>query len=709
MTRRFLRLLSCAVLICITPLAYAEQPSHCVVPVYEPKRKIVDENDNRIHISSDQVTSQAFNRFTAEGNITVQTPTRYFEADSATYTKDQQTIEAQNNIRYREKNVELHADELRLNLATNSGEAKNTRYQLIKEEARGKAGDITFENNIIQLENTTYTTCADGEQQWQLKAESITLNQAENEGIARNTRLEISGTPVLYLPYISFPLAGRKTGFLAPSPAYSSTDGFDLALPYYLNLAPNYDMTLTPRYIEKRGAQLSTEFRYLHKAFETTLGYETLPGDTQTDSDRTFSMMTFDSRAIKNTLVEAEFAHVSDNDYFRDLSSTLNTVNQTQLSRFVSTKTQGQSWQLTTLVQDYQILDGNQEPYRRLPQISLSTTHKHSAIALKTLSQYSYFNRSKNDRIQRAVFQPKLSLPVEKMAGFFIPSITFQASAYQLENNSQEQTFHNWLFRTDSGLFFERQLASGVQTLEPRLGYVYVPKKDQAEYPLIDSQVLDINAEQLFSANRYGGLDRVGGDNRITWAITSRLFDASGSEKHRVSYAQAHYLQDLTRHIASEKDINKGDYISALNVNTRLNKVISTSAQAVKISSEDKLHKTNLGLRYFNERDVLEFGYRKRDEQIEQLSGLGILSINSSWRIAGRWLYSLKFDQTQEALVGLEYNNCCWSVRFMARGYNTDANSDMKTSVGLQIELKGLARFGNNVEKQFSDEVLGNL
>ncbi len=702
-------------LLCVSLLAwesstYADEISRCATSVFEPQRKKVEDDDNRIHISSDKFEAHKSNRFSAEGNISVQTPTQYFEADKATYLKDKNSIQAESNINFREGNIELRADELQLDLTNNTGTAKSTRYQLIEEDARGRAEKIAFEDNIVQLDNTTYTTCADGEEQWQLKAESITLNHAQNEGVAYNTRLEIMGTPILYLPYISFPLAGRKTGFLAPSPAYSSTNGFDLSVPYYLNLAPNYDMTLTPRFIENRGGQLSTEFRYLQKNFNTSLGYEYLPYDTKTKTDRSFAVATFEAKATKNTKILGNFAQVSDTEYFHDLSSTLNTVNKTQISRDLRSTTLSNSWQLNTLFQDFQILDGAQEPYRRLPQISLGTQHQGYGLTFKTRSEYSYFNRSSNDIIQRMIFQPELSVPIEKMAGFFIPSITLQASIHRSE---KEQTvnhkFYNWLFRTDSGLFFERKVAKGLQTLEPRLGYVYIPNKKQSEIPLIDSSILDINSEQLFAANRYGGYDRVGGDNRISWALSSRLLTADGNEKYKVSFTQAHYLQDLTSHIPGEKRVDAGDTISAINLYTRLGKTLSSSAQAMKYSTEHDIHKGNVALRYFDNQELFEIAYRVREKQIEQISGLGILNISQSWRIAGRWLYSLKTEQTQEALLGLEYNNCCWSVRFLARSYNTDLDTAMKTSFGLQIELKGLARFGNNVDKQFSDEVLGNL
>jgi len=682
---------------------------HCQLVPDRSNIQIIPEGDTRVHILGDNFRAEQFNEFSVQGNVNVRTGIHSIEAEQAQYNRNENQIKAQGQIRYRENNVDINGQSLTLDLVNKNGTAEQTQYKLIKENARGEAGKINFRENHIELHDASYTTCPDGENQWRLKAKSIVLKQAENEGIARHTRLEIMSVPILYLPYISFPLAGRKTGFLPPSPAYSSSDGFELSLPYYLNLAPNYDLSLTPRYIETRGILMGSEFRYLQPKHSGEFGIEYLPDDRRAERDRLYGTVNLRARAFENTNFALNYAHISDQEYFHDLSTSLNSVNTTQLSRNITMTTSGERWRFNGLLQDYQILGDGPEPYRRLPQLDFGYQQQLIGLSGAFQSQYTYFRKNDQDKVQRLLLQPSISAPIQDIAGYFEPSLSLHYADYRQESANNQQDFYNWLFKSEAGVFLERDAFQGIQTLEPRLAYIYVPYKDQSDLPRIDSGVKSLNIEQLFASNRYSGGDRVGDDNRVTFSLTSRLLSASGNEHWSIQYAHARFLADHKINLPGERTMESGDSINALSLKSQITTYLSGNAQLYTYSIDNnKPNKSSVGLKYQKNNQNLEIDYRFRDGSVEQASGLGIINLNPQWRLAGRWLYSLKHQQTQEALLGLEYNTCCWSLRFATRRYFTSADEEMKTSFGLQIELKGLARIGSSVDKEFSDEVFGN-
>jgi len=288
------------------------------------------------------------------------------------------------------------------------------------------------------------------------------------------------------------------------------------------------------------------------------------------------------------------------------------------------------------------------------------------------------------------------------------------AAAYQLHEPEQRNEYLlNWQFNTKTGLFFERITDNAYQTLTPELQYTYIPYKDQSHLPLIDSNFLNYDIEQLFSVNRYSGNDRLGDENRLSWSLsTDYTLRAASKPLFYTQIAQAYYFSGHQTQLNDEKAITKNDIVNAATVKSQLSSAISGKVQAYHFLGEKKPNNANLSLNYKNAQEQVELAYRYSDNLIEQVSIIGILDISSRWRVASRWLYSLNSKRTREALLGLEYNSCCWAVRLMGRQYagqeGAQINTELRTSVGLQIELKGLTRIGSSLDKQFSDEVFGN-
>ncbi len=673
-----------------------------------------------IYVSADQLTAKQSNQFEISGNVSIKNNRHSIKADKAQYNRTKNQLSAQGNITYREESLLIKSDNLNLNLASNAGNAENTRYTLPNLNINGTAGEITFKDEQVKLEESTYSTCPDegkGKEKakaWQVRAKVIELHPEKNEIIARDMRLEIANIPVIYLPYISLPLKGRKSGFLAPQPGYSSDKGYDVAIPYYLNLKPNYDLAVTPRAIETRGAQISGEFRYLQKKTSGSVGAEILPDDKQTQTTRSYINLSHRSQLSDNSSYEIDYSQVSDKAYFSNLGTALNTVNRSNLNRRFLSETRGENWLFNTTIQDFQMLDQNQEPYRRIPQFDLRAFGKAGFIQWQSNTQYSYFQKNNQDYIHRALLLPEVSLPIKRQYGYFTPSLGLRAALYQSsmpENNKQRLI--NWQFNTKTGLFFERETESAFQTLTPELQYSYIPYKNQNSLPIIDTDVLYFDIEQLFTQNRYSGYDRLGDQNRLSWSLSA---DYTRNDREKplfyAKFAQAKYLADQQTRLVGEKQIRKNELVSAAIIKSNFSNTLSGKIQGYHFLGDKRLNNGNVSLNYKKTQEQVELSYRYVDQSIKQVSVIGVLDVASRWRIASRWLYSLNSERTREALLGLEYNSCCWAIRLMGRQYTTlnagTNETNLRTSVGLQIELKGLTKIGSNLDKQFSDEVFGN-
>ena len=692
--------------------------SHCTSVDHSDKKTLTNNieppSDGSILLLADQIISNQSNQFSIDGNVTIQTNKQTINADKAQYNHQRSLLSALGNITFLENKLFVRSDKLDINLKTDTGNAKNTQYKLVEQNTNGEAKEIHFRGDEIKLTKSTYSTCEEEEDKrkvWQIRADKIEISPKENEVIARNMQLEIKDVPIIYLPYISLPLKGRKTGFLAPKPSYSSKEGFDLSTPYYFNLKPNMDMTITPRIIENRGAHGSVEFRYLKTNSNGYIGVEALPSDNLNQKDRHHFNFGHQQFINDKNKISLDYVQVSDQNYFSELGTELNIRNTAQLSRQVSTSSYGKNWRLTSLFQDYQMLDLNEEPYRRIPQVDLYLAAGTQPLFWNAHTQYTYFQKNADDYIHRISVQPSLSLPLHTPYAFYTPTIGLYAVAYERQGEDQS-SFINWRFTQKAGLYFERHTKTSYQTLTPELEYTYIPHKSQSHLPVVDSYFLNYDMAYLFNDNRYSGNDRLGDENRLSWSISSDYYlNAVNQKLLSAKFAQALFIEGHQEMLIDEKPINKNDVLSSASIESRLSSQLSLEMHAFHFSNEQRLNNGNATVRYKDKTKLYEqaeLSYRFRDQSIEQLSFVGMMDISSRWRLATRWLYSLNDQRTREALLGLEYNSCCWTARLMSRQYASQDSDDLNTSIGLQIELKGLTSIGSSLDKQFSNEVFGN-
>lgn len=401
--------------------------------------------------------------------------------------------------------------------------------------------------------------------------------------------LRLKKIPVFYTPYISFPIDfKRKTGFLFPSFARSSDSGYDISVPYYINLAPNYDLTLIPRYMSKRGVQGGLDFRYLTKYHEGDIRGTYLPSDDEFDdfrgdaatkysgspnlskllnegSDRSFISINNLSEINDNWSGRLKFNWVSDDYYFQDFGGSPSGVNKNQLPREAIIQYVDQYWDILARVENYQTLHPvNQQPienqYSRYPQIALSGFYPNiRGLNAGIHSEFTYFDKSRNPEesehpINGARFniQPSLHFPYQWSHGYFEPGFELQATFYNLSNQLDDEAQHITrmlpMISIDNGMYLEKETTvfnkTFTQTLEPRVFYLFVPFESQQDIPLFDTALSNFNFDQLFEKNRFNGLDRTGDENRLSVGLTSRFYDdETGQERVRLGIGQAFNFQ----------------------------------------------------------------------------------------------------------------------------------------------------------------------
>lgn len=668
------------------------------------------------HLSADQSEVRGKEIFNFSGDVEVRRADQELYSDRASYNRSDATVEAEGNVRYRQSGLEVDADSAFFNLDTREGKADSARYRIAGKHAHGKADTLLLEGrDHTRLKGATYTTCNPGKEDWRLNSSDIKLDHKEGVGVARNVWVGFKGVPIFYSPYMSFPLDDRrKSGFLTPGIGTSNEVGTDIRIPYYFNIAPNRDATLALRNTTRRGQQLLGEFRYLYPTNQGTLELGYLPDDKISGEDR--SLISFkDQGHYGNRLTSnINFNYLSDGNYFEQLGDNLKTASITHVERLGEITYRGDLWTATGRLQGYQTLDQTipsaSKPYQRLPQLLFSGNLPGQAYGLNYSlnGEYVRFDRAGSVTADRIDLQPGVQLPLSTRAAYLTPSVSLRHTQYAFDNNPDSNASRTVpVASLDSGVFFERNTNWGntplVHTLEPRLYYLYVPFRDQAGLPNFDSGTLDLSIlSNLFQSNRFSGVDRVGDANQVAYALTTRLLHREGgAELLRAGVGQIHYFRDreVTLPGGSAERTVTSNIVGELS-SAELVQHWRANAGVVLNSQTDDFDKTTFGLRYNPDKyRILNLSYRFQRNSLEQtdVSALWPLAHNAErqWNVVARWNYSLTDHRTLEALGGVEYDTCCWTVRLAARRFLNNTAGDTNDTIMLQLELKGLTRVGH--------------
>ena len=735
--------------------AYApgQAPGACHGRYIEPEFDFLEDDrpfeQQPIYVNALSSSSQTGGLTQLEGGIQIQRGGRLITSARGEYDQGSNSARLFGQVNYREQGLLLRGDQADADMLSGNTRFYNAQYVLHQEHMRGQAKQITrFGDRRIQLDEGAITYCEPGSNAWQIAAGKIELDPETGRGVARHATLDIAGVPVLYTPYLSFPIDDRRqSGFLYPSVSYSESDGIDIALPYYFNLAANIDDTLTPRYIGERGLLLENELRYMSRRSHNKLSTAWLGNDSQYEGDRWLLGFQHTGTPMANLHSRIDFTRVSDDNYFEDLGSSLEVQRDDHLDQLFELRYLQPGLNLSLRTLSYQTIDGT-APYEKLPQMLLSgyKTGLAGLVDLDYSAEFVQFKRDLEGKYgqnltglnrtegSRLHVRPRLSLSLERPWGYLRPAVTFWHSEYDLENDKNasldgSHSISAGILSLDTGMTFERsfELADGnyTQTLEPRLFLLHadVDSDEQNEIPTFDSSQLDFTYYNLFHETGWSGKDRVADTQQATLGLSSAVYSGQGIEKLRLGVAQAHYFADR-EYAGRPGDTRGGSTESASNLATLANWNFTRNLRLTHNGEVDRdsyqFLEHNYKLSYLpDDKRLLYISYRdniekKPDDGNQQLDMAFRWPLNSNWTGYGRWQQDLEENENLETLLGVEYASCCWKVRLTGRTWVVDPNTvgtaeEFETDNGifLQFVLRGLGAFGQGEGREFLEEITG--
>ncbi len=677
----------------------------------------VPDSEAPTYISSDYGEGTLNERYTLKGHVSIRRGSQRMDADQAVYDDHSGTVDAKGDVRFQKGGLITEGTSARFNLDTGSGRFDTARYQYLERHANGRAESIVQENrNLTRLHHANKID-------WELRARDVLLHQDDGVGEAYNVTIRFKDVPFLYFPYINFPLNDRrKTGFLPPTLGYSNSTGIDLGIPFYWNIAPNHDATITPRLVARRGLLTSGEFRYLGQKSAGQIRAEILPDDKVYHGNRGSLAVRHKTQFNPQWNADIDAGYVSDYRYFSDLGGSLAVASTTQVERRMDVNYTGTYNSFLARAQGYQNLDPTlapaARPYQRLPQLVFSTaTPAHPfGAAYRLDGEYVNFERNASLTGTRLHLTPSLAWPLETQGYFFTPKVSLDYTQYQLQGQTAgtpgDPSRSVPLYSVDTGVYLERETRFAkhrfLHTLEPRLYFLRVPYRDQGDLPLFDTGTFDFSYAQLFRDNRFSGADRIGDADQLSVAVTSRLIDEdSGREWLSGSLGQIYYLADRRVTLGTPTQ-TQGTSDLVAQASSHINKRWSSQ---LDLQWNPDTHKTDLGTLEFqyhwDERRILNAGYRFRRDQLAQTDLSFLWRLNPNWQLVGRWNYSQRDHHPLETLAGVQYESCCWILRATTRRYVSDLSGDSTRSLYLQLELKGLASIGQSAENILEHGILG--
>ncbi len=714
------------------PAAHAADPLACENTL---GLRLFEDTQQTAPLEDPDVVQLEVGRFEAEmgeqptvsvsGGILLRRADKLAGADSAHYDPATRSLYLTGDVRFEDPGTQIRSDSAEFEYDSGRIGFSGAEFWMASNNSRGAADQLQIsQDGLLQLDDVSYTTCPPGSNDWLLQANDIDLDSRKGTGTARGVKLRFQGIPILYAPYLSFPISdARKTGVLTPEIGSTSRSGNEIVVPLYWNIAPNYDATFTPRVLTDRGVQMQGQFRYLTRAHNGVVDAEYLNDDKLDGVSRSYIGIDHTSLFRRRLRGEVEFREVSDNQYFEDLGGSLSTSTITHLNRAVRFDFHTDNLSLFGQVQDYQTIDDaivpEDEPYRRLPQLLargnwqdlwLGSTFRFDGEAVN-------FDRDVGVTGWRFNARPELALPMTRPGVFFTPAIALDYTRYDLDNTAPGQIPDPDrvlpIASVDTGIVLER-ITNGstrkrLQTIEPRLLYVHVPFKDQSNLPVFDTITPDLNLVQLFRKNRFLGVDRIADTDQLSVGLTSRVLDvATGRELASGTIGQVRYFNtsNVTLPSASTFSDKSSDYIAELrflllrNVNFDLGHQWGTGNRGTTQSQARLQYRPA-------ENRIVNLAYRFRRDSLEQGDVSWSWPLSRKWNFVGRYNYSFRDEKPLEEFYGLEYESCCWGLRMVTRRYISTRDGTRDTTYGLQLVLKGMASVGTAADKLLERGILG--
>ncbi|MFZ2540737.1 MAG: LPS-assembly protein LptD [Gallionella sp.] len=658
----------------------------------------------------------------AQGSVLMNKGDQTIRADRLWYFHDTRDIDAQGSVVLEQQGSTMGGPHLRLNLDTSIGTMEQPEYFLAENDGRGTADMMhILDKQRYSLDKASYTTCPAGNQDWMLKVSELEIDKSRQVGVARHAWIEFMQVPILYTPWMDFPLGGRrKSGFLAPIFGGTVNGGSELTLPYYWNILANRDVTIEPRIMLKRGLMLNNEFRYLEANYGGELQVGVLPHDALTKNSRNRFAMKHNQAFSAGWNGGITYNHVSDDDYFRDLANAVNTTSQVNLLQEGVFNYSAGWWNAAARVQRFQTLQDPAapivEPYKRLPQVTLNSQQNLSGANFSFVGEFVDFNHPTSPNGQRLVLNPSVSYPLVSDPAFYVtPKISLHNTQYVMGDNTVTTLTNTSrtlpILSVDSGMVLEREWNffgnEYVQVLEPRAFYVRIPYKDQDMLPNFDTAQADFSFTQMFTENRFFGSDRVGDANHVTLAMTSRLLEqGNGMERLKVMLGERFsFTTPQVNLVAPATTLNKSDILLA--VAGQVTDAWSLDSEFQFDPNQSHTQRYNITAHYLPEAGkALNFGYRFIRSTLRQVDISAQWPLFSRWHGVGRWNYSLQDARILEAIAGLEYNQSCWMLRFVAQRF---ATATQQSNIGffVQLELNDMVKIGSDPLSLLKQSVSG--
>ncbi len=713
-----------------------------------------------IDVTSDQATLGVDGNATLKGNVEAHQGERQIRADEVEYDSRSGAMRSNGHIDYQDPLVHVTGAAGSYSAASGA-EFRDAQFNLRQRAARGSAQDMALTpEGQLRLKGVTFTTCPLQDESWHIKANSIVLDTHDKLGTGRDARVDFMGVPLLYLPWLSFPLSNeRKSGFLFPSIGNTSINGVQLSVPYYWNIAPNVDFTFQPILYSKAGIDLGGDFRQMTESQRGELEWNYLPYDKAYGASRSRVQLTELADLPWDWRLDVNAANVSDRQYFEDFSNGPEGASTAFLERRATFSYRSEHWSVDAEAQEYQTIDYTlaepDRPYARLPHIGVDAA---DTLGPNGVLHYGFYSELVNFRHAetpepvttgwRGDVMPLASLDLTGPGYFVRPAFAWRGTQYELDTLGPGQVKRSPsrtlpITSLDTGLTFDRPAGSRAQrrlTLEPRIMYLDVPYRSQDQLPVFDTAIPDLNPVQLFRTNRYVGADRVSDANQVSVGLTSRLLDAqSGQQYIAGTFGQTYYFETPRVTLPGETPLTAGRSDWVVQLSLAAFEDWSADAGVQWDPQNQRSERSTVNVQYKPRPNALiNLAYRYErfttttelipetvngSEQLvptQVQQGYDQVELSAAWPIKRSWevflkeVYALRDPQQPnggelERFIGFEYRACCWRVRLGARRYvnSHDPNAGQTTGVWLQLELAGLAGVGSASDAFLREEIRG--
>jgi LPS-assembly protein len=688
-----------------------------------------------VKLEAQQINGRPDRTITLEKDAKVDKGNSHIEADDIHYDIVDDKIKALGHVFIDRAGDKFTGNQLQLKMDTGIGYMDSPVYRLLRKNAQGRAERVEFDSqDSATVLGGDFTTCEGPNPDWYLKSSKLSLDNDSGTGVARNAILVFKGVPIAGTPYISFPLAEeRVSGFLAPTFITSTTGGLEVTTPYYIDIAPNRDLTLYPHYISRRGLMLGSEARYLDRDYAGQTRAEYLNSDAVTGENRYIVSSQHRQNFGSGLTFNSNLNAASDDGYPNDFPYSLGYSNPATSRRLMlrdamlnySDTDQRAMFRVT----DFQILQDPRAPiaipYARLPQLTYQKfNYFDNGLSLELNSDFTRFSHATGfqgatqvvKNADRMVLNPRMTYRWQRPGAFIKPSLSLHMTNYNLDQIPYAtMTAPARAVPTaslDSGLIFERDASffgrDATQTLEPRLFITHTPyvKQDLSLYPNFDSAEADFNYAQIFRENRFVGHDRVGDASTVTTALMSRYLEIEGQERLRVAVAQRFSFADprviLGNPLSQTSTIadTKSDILMLSS--GRVTRELRLDANFQYSQSNQIFNRINFGTFWQPEpMKVLNVQYRRDIRSTDPAANFEIFDISGQWPLSARWYgvgrlnYLIKEQDIGQSLIGAEYRADCWIFRFVGQRTPT-AQGVVNTRIFLQLEFNGLSSLGSN-------------